>query len=285
MQKNPTLLSLQLKGYTITVNAQVDQWDPELYEKNSSTQFKLAMEALKKIPLSGKKDILDIGCGDGKITAYMAQKMVSDGTVVGTDQSHEMISHASETFKAISNLSFVHSDATTLPFENQFDLATSFWCLHWIEDLLTAFKKIEHALKPGGKTLLYFIVNPTNEKYHPIIRGIQNTMKKTTWQQYCKDHTIPLHIPTVEKLLNAINATNMSIDYLDIKKNYDVFENKEEFIKTLSAIPFASCIPKELQHGFYSEVIDEYQKDLPQINGGKFYQCGHGITLILEKQL
>jgi trans-aconitate methyltransferase len=59
-------------------------WDSEDYLKHSSAQYKWAKELLGKLDLQGTESILDIGCGDGKITAMIAS-LVPSGDVVGID--------------------------------------------------------------------------------------------------------------------------------------------------------------------------------------------------------
>ena len=73
------------------------RWDPKVYEKSSSAQQKWAEELLSRISIRGDERILDIGCGDGKITAGVA-KLVPRGSVVGLDNSREMISFARDRF-------------------------------------------------------------------------------------------------------------------------------------------------------------------------------------------
>ncbi len=69
---------------------------------------------------------MDVGCGDGKVTAEIA-RAVPHGSVVGTDASAEMIGFASETFspKQNPNLEFHVMDAREIQFAHPFDLVFS----------------------------------------------------------------------------------------------------------------------------------------------------------------
>lgn len=68
-------------------------WDPSDYEKNSSAQERAAESVLSGLKLRGDESILDIGCGDGKVTAKIAA-LVPQGKVTGIDSSPEMIDFA-----------------------------------------------------------------------------------------------------------------------------------------------------------------------------------------------
>ncbi|MGC9517062.1 MAG: class I SAM-dependent methyltransferase [Methanomicrobiales archaeon] len=73
------------------------------------------------LKLDGHERILDIGCGDGRITAEIASK-ISEGCVLGIDNSIEMIKLAKESFsiKEFSNLKFKVMDACELNFQEDF---------------------------------------------------------------------------------------------------------------------------------------------------------------------
>ena len=124
-------------------------WQPDDYAAHSKGQTVWAMELIGKIGLNGSESILDIGCGDGKITNYLAGR--TDGEVVGIDLSPEMIAYAQSTF---SRPSFLRMDAQALRFEERFDVIFSNAVLHWVEDHEAVVGGIFHALKPGGRALL-----------------------------------------------------------------------------------------------------------------------------------
>ena len=66
------------------------QWDAADYAQHSFEQFKWACELTEKLDLRGNETVLDIGCGDGKVTAAIAAQL-PNGRVVGIDSSPAMI--------------------------------------------------------------------------------------------------------------------------------------------------------------------------------------------------
>ena len=101
------------------------------------------------------KELLDLGCGDGKITALIASQ-IPHGKIVGLDVSESMVQFASSKFShdERSNLSFVAGDAINLPFEQEFDVVVSFSALHWVVEQERALKEIHRVLVPGGKAFI-----------------------------------------------------------------------------------------------------------------------------------
>lgn len=126
--------------------------DAEYYHNNSSLQFGLANDILEAISFQGNETLLDIGCGDGKITASLAGRLPS-GSVIGLDASEEMIAFAKSNFSK-PNLNFVVNDARSLVWKDHFDWIVSFSCLHWVRPQEEVFAAIKKALKPGGKALI-----------------------------------------------------------------------------------------------------------------------------------
>ena len=99
---------------------QAYRWDSRDYAEHSAAQFEWAKELLGKLKLQGDEPVLDIGCGDGKVSAALAA-LVPQGSVIGIDNSEEMIALANQNFPAATypNLFFRVMDARHLTFSSQ----------------------------------------------------------------------------------------------------------------------------------------------------------------------
>ena len=93
------------------------EWNADDYSGHSSLQEAMARRALATLDLDESSRVLDVGCGDGRITALIAGRVPS-GSVVGVDPSRDMIAHASKHFDPTThtNLCFEVADARRLPF-------------------------------------------------------------------------------------------------------------------------------------------------------------------------
>jgi len=151
------------------------KWDAEEYKKHSGSQQLWAQELLKKLDLQSDDSVLDIGCGDGKITAGIASRITS-GRVVGIDNSPEMIKLSKKNFpeKLHKNLRFDVLNASNMTFNREFDIVFSNAALHWIQDHLSVLKEILNSLKNGGIALLQMGGKYGNE--HLLLRkGLLST--------------------------------------------------------------------------------------------------------------
>jgi len=95
-------------------------WNPEDYAKNSDAQLKWARELRSHLDLTGNESILDVGCGDGKITADFAAYHKTEYV----DKSPQMIDYATDKYPTADypNLSFACVDARELQFDREFDV-------------------------------------------------------------------------------------------------------------------------------------------------------------------
>ena len=126
---------------------------------NSSRQvkksIKIAEELLTQIYLGNVKNVLEIGCGVGVLSSYLAKKY--SWSVTGIDIDSEQIEIARRDQGENEYLKFVEADATNLPsyIDDEFDLVLSFNVLHHIPDWDRAVGEIYRVLTLGG----FYILN------------------------------------------------------------------------------------------------------------------------------
>jgi trans-aconitate methyltransferase len=130
-----------------------DAWSGDYYKKHSDPQLQGALAALEKYVFRGDEAVLDIGCGDGKVTAEIA-KRVPRGTVLGIDISPSMIETSKQCFSTVANLSFQCVDAAQFKADKKFDLIVSFFAFHYIEKQQEVLKNLYAMLKQGGKLII-----------------------------------------------------------------------------------------------------------------------------------
>ena len=130
-------------------------WNAADYAANSAVQQTWARELIARLKLRGGEHILDVGCGDGKVTAEIAHA-VPRGSATGVDASPQMISFAQKTFpaKKFPNLKFRVMDARKIKLDRQFDLIFSNAALHWVDDHQAILHGMASVLKPGGRLIV-----------------------------------------------------------------------------------------------------------------------------------
>ena len=159
---------------------QASEWNAAGYARISALQQQMAHEALALLALRGDERVLDVGCGQGKITAQIAARLPR-GRVVGIDPSHAMIDYATAHFgpAANGNLRFEVADARALAFNDAFDLVVSFNALHWIPEQDQALQSIRRALTADGRALLRLVAAGERKSLESVV---EETRADARWR-------------------------------------------------------------------------------------------------------
>ena len=106
-------------------------------------------------------DILDLGCGTGELSAYLAKLAGPKGRVLAVDPDKERIRVAKESYKEVENLTFAVGSTFSFPGLGleTYNVIFSNFVLHWIknfEDKKKAFENMFRSLKPTGKIFVRY---------------------------------------------------------------------------------------------------------------------------------
>ena len=234
------------------------KWDAREYEKYSQGQQKWARELIEKISLKGTENVLDLGCGDGKVTAEFS-KLVSKGSIIGIDNSAEMIKLASARYsEAIyQNLSFQEMDAVNLNFIDRFDLIFSNAVLHWVKDHKAVIKRMFKSLKQGGRIILQMGGKGNAAGIVDVLSELQTEKK---WHSYFNEFNFPFYFPGTneyKKLLLDCGFTLNRIELIPKKMEHAGIEALKGWIRT-TWLPYTQRVPKEERESFIDIVSKKY---------------------------
>ncbi|MCP4159512.1 MAG: methyltransferase domain-containing protein [Deltaproteobacteria bacterium] len=233
-------------------------WNADDYSKYSTAQQKWARELISNLDLNGSESILDIGCGDGKVTAEIATILTS-GKVIGVDNSANMIELALQSFPGQNypNLSFEISDASSLPFSEIFDVIFSNAALHWIKDHKPVLNSIYKALKSGGKILLQ-MGGKGNAK--DIIDILDILIPEKKWNKYFIDFEFPYGFHDSQKYeiwLREVGFSDVRCELIPKIMSYDNRDGLAGWIRT-TWLPYTDRLPFELREEFINCTVDKY---------------------------
>jgi trans-aconitate 2-methyltransferase len=130
------------------MNTGAREWDAETYDAVSDPQFEWGMEVLERLALRGDEIVVDAGCGSGRVTAELAQRL-PNGRVIAVDGSEAMVEKAKE--RLGERTGYLVSDLVELELAEPVDLVFSTATFHWIGDHDALFRQLRGVLKPGGR--------------------------------------------------------------------------------------------------------------------------------------
>jgi trans-aconitate methyltransferase len=246
----------------------------------STRQKEWGAKLISELDLVGNERILDLGCGEGSITAQLA-KLLPDGNVIGIDASQSMIELAEKTHKA-QNLRFNLMDIDEIVFNNEFDVVISNATLHWIMDHNKLLLSVYKALKDGGIVRFNFAGDGNCSSLYKVVQEIMADKK---YAGYFKNFDWPWFMPTLgeyEKILEASSFQEAKV----WGENADYFfPDKDTMIRWIdqpSLVPFLKHIDGPDKNAFRDAVVDRMVKETMQ-DDGRHFETFRRINVFAKK--
>ncbi|HMJ94611.1 MAG TPA: methyltransferase domain-containing protein [Thermoleophilaceae bacterium] len=124
-------------------------WDAATYDRVSAPQVEWALKVLERLPLRGDERVLDAGCGSGRVTQLLLERL-PHGHVVAVDSAPSMVDHAREALDP-ERTTVLQANLTDLQLDEPVDAAFSNAVFHWVPDHDALFARLHAALRPGGR--------------------------------------------------------------------------------------------------------------------------------------
>ena len=242
-------------------NSLTAKWNAADYAANSVVQQNWARELIAKLNLRGDEKILDVGCGDGKITAEIVRHL-PNGFVVGADASVEMISFAKKTFptKQNPNLKFQICDAREISpkkIGEKFNVIFSNAALHWVDDHEKILRGAAAVLKPEGRLI---ISCGGKGNAQDVFVALRPEMKLKRWRNFFRKMPTPyfFYAPgDYEKWLPKFGFKIRSLKLAPKNATYNGMDGFGAWLRT-TWIPYVQCVPEDLREEFIAAVTRRY---------------------------
>ncbi len=129
-------------------------WNAREYQRLSAPQERWGADVVASIPLRGDERALDAGCGTGRVTRLLADRL-PHGHVLAVDGSPQMVAEARERLADLGQRVRVERhDLLALRVDHPVDLILSTATFHWIADHARLFARLHDALAPGGRLVV-----------------------------------------------------------------------------------------------------------------------------------
>jgi len=128
------------------------EWNAASYHKVSGPQTNWGQKVLARLSLQGDERVIDAGCGSGRLTADLLDRLPR-GKVVAIDRSWNMLQTARANLRPVygARVRFVQVSLPQMPFREGADVVFSTATFHWVLDHPSLFTNVFTALTRGGR--------------------------------------------------------------------------------------------------------------------------------------
>jgi len=127
------------------------EWDAQTYDRVADPMARWGSTVLERLPLRGDERVLDAGCGSGRVTEQLADRL-PHGRIVALDGSASMVEAARGRLARFGDrIEYIVADlGAPLPIEGHVDAVLSTATFHWVPDHDALFANLAAVTAPGG---------------------------------------------------------------------------------------------------------------------------------------
>ena len=234
----------------------VREWDAASYQRVSVPHEEWAKALLDRLPLQGTETVLDAGCGTGRVTRMLVERL-PEGKVVAVDGSEAMVAKVREVLRPRDEA--FAADLTELRLEQPVDAVISSAVFHWIADHEELFARMRAALHEGGR-------------FEAQCGGAGNidSIRKAAKRLAAEEPFAP-HVGEIGEVWNYAGPeeTGQRLRAAGFAKvecwlqPWDVTpEEPAEFLRTICLGPYVDALPEDLVNPFVDAVMAAEDKPL-----------------------
>jgi trans-aconitate 2-methyltransferase len=235
-------------------------WDAATYDRVSAPQVEWAERVLERLPLRGDETVLDAGCGSGRVTRLLLERLPR-GRVVAVDSAPSMVEHALAALDPERTTVF-QANLTELVLDEPVDAAFSNAVFHWIADHDALFERLFAALRPGGLLVAQCGGKGNVQRFHDAAWAVAS---EEPYTQHFTGWRGPWHFAGAEETAERLALAGFT-DIETWLEPYPVTPpDPTGFLRTVCLGPHLEQLPEELRPGYVDAVRERCGSELDYV--------------------
>jgi trans-aconitate 2-methyltransferase len=227
----------------------VRDWDGNSYDRVSTMMEALGLKVLERLELSGDELVLDAGCGSGRITEALIERLPR-GHVIAVDESPSMVEAAKQRLGEGADVRVM--DLLDLDLAQPLDAILSTATFHWIKDHERLFASLHGALRPGGQ----LIAQCGGEGNITTLRGkASRVVEREPFAAHFVGWQPPWNYSGAEITRERLLGAGFQSVECWLEPAPREPEEPREFLSSIVLGPHVQQLPEELREPFMDEVL------------------------------
>ena len=234
------------------------EWNAAAYHKVSGPQTSWGHKVLARLEVSGDERAIDAGCGSGKLTAALMERLPR-GSMMAIDRSWNMLLTARANLRPAfgSRVKFVQVSLPDLPFSQYADLVFSTATFHWVKDHAALFGGIFLALRSGGRLHAQCGGGPNLKRAHQLAERVMHAPPFAPFFTAWPGPWEFADAATTATRLRAAGFVDVETSLEEAPTTLATEEDYREFVTTVIYHPHLERLPSaELKQGFIDRVTE-----------------------------
>jgi len=229
----------------------VREWDAAGYQRVSVPHEEWAEAVLERLPLAGDETVLDAGCGTGRVTRMLVERLPR-GRVIAVDGSEAMVAKVGEVLRP-SDRAFV-ANLTELELAEPVDAIVSSAVFHWISDHDLLFSRMRAALRDGGRLAAQCGGEGNISDFRRLSAEVA---ARDPYAEYLGEgFEEPWFYADAEETEQRLRAAGFDEVRCWLQPWEVIPPEPIEFMRTITLTPHLDELPAELHDRFLAEVLD-----------------------------
>ena len=224
-------------------------WDAATYDRVSAPQVEWAARVLERLPLHGDETVLDAGCGSGRVTRMLLERLPR-GRVVAVDSTASMVEHARAALDP-GRATVLHADLTELELAEPVDAAFSNAVFHWIMDHDRLFGRLHAALSPGGRLVAQCGGQGNVERLHRVANELA---AEEPYAEHMSGWEHPWNFAGPDETSERLERAGFTDVRAWLEPYPITLDDPATYLRTVCLGPHLGRLPEEL-HDSYVEAV------------------------------
>jgi trans-aconitate 2-methyltransferase len=235
-------------------------WDAATYDRVSAPQVEWALKVLERLPLRGDETVLDAGCGSGRVTQLLLERLPR-GHVVAVDSAPSMVEHAREELDP-ARTTVLEASLTELVLDEPVDAVFSNAVFHWIADHDALFAGLRAALRPGGRLVAQCGGEGNVERLHQAARALGSTQP---YAAYLAEWKGPWNFAGPEETAARLERAGFTGVETWLEPAPATPADPITFMRTVCLGPHLQQLPEQLRERYVEDVLDRSGPELDYV--------------------